>query len=125
MEREIANVAAACAMRGFRYMAFPPIVFDQPVMRVEVATLGGAVKAAEPLIMAAEPVPIMLDVAAPEAAPAMPRPQRAQPAIERADIPTPISPAAPRPALAAAPPAERRFALLSDVSAEIRRQTTR
>lgn len=28
MEREIGSVAAASAMRGFRYMAFPPVVFE-------------------------------------------------------------------------------------------------
>ena len=42
MEREIASVAAACAMRGFRYLAFPPIVFDAPVVAIDEVVVTGS-----------------------------------------------------------------------------------
>ncbi len=138
MEYEIANVAAACSMRGFRYMAFPPIVFEA----LPVAPLSVRAEAAEALEAEALPVaPAEIAVAAPVIAAALPEPvpalpvaavaPRAMPDIavlaerpvpRRTAIPTPISIPIPPPATPGATP---RFALLADVTAEIRRLGSR
>ncbi len=145
MEREIANVAAACAMRGFRYLAFPPIVFDAPleplptpttemeresadaVMDALLATMAPEPAVVEP-VEAARLVLMAVPAAAnppsetppPQAAPTerFAPPARPQLAALAERIAPPPSPA-PGPAAA---PLPRRFALLADVSAEIRRQ---
>lgn len=98
MEREIANVAAASGMRGFRYMAFPPIVFEAPLVLEAPVWEPPVVQVTEPPM----PAPIVM----PAEAPARPRPAWV------------AQPAPPPPPL---PPADRRFALLAEVSAEIRR----
>ncbi len=117
MEREIANVAAASAMRGFRYMTFPPIVFDTPLVRLELSVP----ECPAPEAVAPQPPPPAIPSATASAA-------------TSAAIVAPPGPTVPPPAAAldrrdaggnARIPAERRFALLTDVSAEIRRQTRR
>lgn len=115
MEREIANVAASCAMRGFRYMAFPPIVFEPPTHLVAAAVWEPA--AAEPAAM--EPVaaePVALELAVP--APTIPAPMAW--ALPPAAAPAPAVEAPPivqRPAVR--PVGDRRFALLAEVSAQL------
>lgn len=135
MEREIANVAAACAMRGFRYLAFPPIVFESPLeplpapemeqggeMMAPLVEIGAAMPAeAPPLVVAAaaEPAEVVSGVEAlPVYPPPVPAPPPSPPPERSQVIAMPEGP--PPPGRAAPPP--RRFALLADVSAEIRRQ---
>lgn len=128
MEFEIANIAAACSMRGFRYMAFPPIVFDEPVRLPEPEPELEPVT--EPAMELAAPAPVEVAEAGPVAiqaagvvAAAVPRPvARIEPtpfaAVVAALAPSPQeTPRSATPSL----PAERRFALLTDVTAEIRR----
>jgi len=133
MEREIANVAAACAMRGFRYLAFPPIVFDAPLelLPTQVSDQDGrasrltdAAGRAMPGLPTMDPVPRPATLAPDAQAPlletllaAAPRPPALRPAASRESA----VPAAPAHALPAAP-APRRFALLTDVTTEIHRQ---
>ena len=150
MEREIANVAAACAMHGFRYMAFPPIVFDAPVRMMKQWADQEPVRPGD----AIEPSPaaswITPDLAPPAAAEAAPNPRettalsppaipppgtspRPAPIPERRPAPMPEYRPAPIPERRSAPIPEhrptplpdRRFALLADVSAELRRQAAR
>ncbi len=132
MEREIANVAAACAMRGFRYMAFPPIVFDAPQIEVSPPVPLAAWQAPE-----AEPPPRPAAWRFDE----MPPPPRTTMADEHVaaapdnasarapalDQPVPAGPPA-EPARAAARPSpsqsaarEPRFALLAEVAAQLHR----
>ncbi len=124
MEREIANVAAASGMRGFPYMAFPPIIFDQPL----IATAAIAAEAPEhdpqpPSVPVVEAPPAAVAPAFTPAAMAPPLADLlpAEPAITPAQRfeASPGRQAASAPQPMRAP--ERRFALLSDVSAEIRR----
>ena len=135
MEREIANVAAACAMRGFRYMAFPPIVFDAPMIAVQApewvapaqgaATKSDALGALPPAVQWPSPASPRQALPAESAL----RPQAALPSALLRDLVAaplaaasrPPSPAA-APALPQAPPAGRRFALLADVAAQLRQQ---
>ncbi len=132
MEFEIANIAAACSMRGFRYMAFPPIVFDEPVRLPEPEPEPEPVTepVTEPAMELAAPAPVEVAEAGPVAiqaagavAAAVPRPvARIEPtpfaAVVAALAPSPQeTPRSATPPL----PAERRFALLTDVTAEIRR----
>ena len=134
MEREIANVAAACAMHGFRYMAFPPIVFDAPVRMMkdwadqEPVRPGGAI---EPSPAASWITP---DLAQPAAAEAAPNPRETT-ALSPPAIPPPGTSPRPAPIPEGRPATiperrptqlpDRRFALLADVSAELRRQAAR
>jgi hypothetical protein len=116
MEREIANVAAASAMRGFRYMVFPPIVFDAPAIEVALPAWNPAPPAAP-----VTPVPTVSTVPAPPsmqtlAGDAEPAARGAEPAVM---VPPSLKQA--RPALREAAPAGRRFALITEVSAELRR----
>ena len=96
MEREIANVAAACAMHGFRYLAFPPIVFDTPPIRLTPAW-------EEPELSKRKPE----------------MPASVSPAAPSAQAPAPS--ALPAHSAPKSPPPERRFALLAEVSAQLRR----
>lgn len=144
MEREIANIAAACAMRGFRYLAFPPIVFDAPLEPLPEAepeaeaveeSLACTPLEPEPPLAADElpmiaptPVaqtPVAQTPDAPSPAPAVRAGRRRPAAPEPAEpsaMPRPASAPTARPRQAAPPPARRHFALLDDVSDEIQRK---
>lgn len=120
MEREIANVAAASAMRGFRYMAFPPIVFDAP------ATPAAVWQEPDPASVAAATVthapPTQVAAALPPTAPPMATPRPAP--LSAPQETAAAAPSAPEERLATAPPG-RRFALLAEVSAELHRRGPR
>lgn len=109
MEREIGSVAAASAMRGFRYMAFPPIVFEAPSRPTTLLRAPG------------------IQAALANALATVTRQDGGIGMVARAADPLPAPPHGPAsthgPAIApppAAPP--RRFALLHEVSAELHRQ---
>lgn len=136
MESEIANIAAACSMRGFRYMAFPPIAFEEPVRlperdsepmsesepESESVTEPAMALAASAIVEVAEAEPVAIQAAGAVAA-AIPRPVvRIEPAPFAAVVAA-LAPSPPEAHGSNPPPlpAERRFALLTDVTAEIRR----
>ncbi len=58
MQREIANLAAHCALQGFRYMAFPPLVFE---------AVARAVASPEPPAIPERAAPVELAVPEPSA----------------------------------------------------------
>ena len=127
MQREIANVAAHCALQGFRYMAFPPLSFE-PAPRPQSAALQSAAlpvealpsiavqdPVAEPLPQAAAAHPrrsiALLDDVAPRAASVAPRPMRDSKALrpqQEHETDQKRRRAAMRPALSAAPPRAER-----------------
>lgn len=115
MEREIANVAAASAMRGFRYLAFPPIVFAaalEPPAAIQLESIAAPQLSEE--VRTECPTPLV-----------EPRPEaQPQPIPDCAAQPQPITLPERMAAPPAAAPGNRRFALLADVSAEIRRRTS-
>lgn len=126
MESEIANIAAACSMRGFRYMAFPPIVFDEPVRlpepEPEPVTEPAMELAAPAIVEVVEVEPVAIQAASAVAV-AIPRPVAHIELAPFADVVAALAPSPPETPRSAAPPAPaaRRFALLTDVTAEIRR----
>jgi nicotinate-nucleotide--dimethylbenzimidazole phosphoribosyltransferase len=93
LQREIANVMAACGLSAIRYVSFPPVVFETPAPK--------PLPEAEPPALALEPAP-----EAPQAEPA-PQPVLAQPAMAEAPILAPMVAPPPlvTPPLAAAPEA--------------------
>lgn len=168
MEREIANVMKASGLREFRYVAFPPIVFEVPdrPMRAEPPPSAEPPPNGPELVMAPENEP----PAPPEPSPALPplAPLDAEPSPRLAEAPAPparrrliselsdipaVSPASrpvphasppsrpPTPSqlgtrllselaeasapLPPAPPAPDRFALLDDLSTELRHRRAR
>jgi hypothetical protein len=87
VEREIGNVVADVGLRAFRYLSFPPVVFEtrpRPVVEVSVAPA---------------------EVPAPAAPPAAPVPMAQPAAVVQAAPPAPAMPSAPPP-----PSAPVRFA---------------
>jgi len=103
MEREIANVMKASGLRNFRYIAFPPIVFE-PVARPAEAT-----EASLPEPLPGEPE---LVVAPENTLPAPPEPQPPLPPLAPHPMAAPVmaAPAVPEPVGRAAPatiPAQR------------------
>jgi len=111
LQREIAHVMASCAMRGMRYISFPPIVFETPA---PVPVPGEPVEAlppAEALVQvpppaALPPKPPML-AAPPQPIPA---PEMAAPSMAPIITPTP-APMGP-------PPAMRRLQEWADAAPE-------
>ncbi|WP_424813528.1 hypothetical protein [Roseococcus sp. YIM B11640] len=119
MQREIANIMAACHMAGMRYVSFPPVDFDAvpaPVAPVAAEETLPPDPAAE---LAAEetgrinaperqlPVSLHADPPLPQIAPEPPPPPPApsMPAAARAPAVPPLPPALPEPS--AAPVAAR------------------
>ena len=95
MQREIANVAAHCALQGFRYMAFPPPVF-------------------EPVLTAPTGLHVSAETERPEALPEVvsaTRPAEAEPAMATG-LSGRVAALVPRPA----PPRARGIPLLDDIA---------
>ena len=130
MEREIANIAAASAMRGFRYMVFPPIVFEAaPVVTVSLSALTPMAAVMPEAVMPEPPTalaPRLPDpprvVAQPASLPAPPQTSAPQPAQFATLVPAHAHATSPGPSPGPSPVPERRFALVAEVSAELRRQ---
>ncbi|UPY37748.1 hypothetical protein [Sediminicoccus sp. KRV36] len=108
MQREIASVMAACAMRGIRYIAFPPVVFETPapLAAPETPPAAEAGIAASPP-PESPPAPAIAAPSSPEpAAPGMAAPVVAAQAATPSAVPSPAAPPPAAPPSAAPPEVE-------------------